>query len=248
MPENTFYITRLNLETLHNVRDLGGFSGEGGHVTAFGRFLRGDAPIGLSENDLDLLLSYPVRTVIDLRSPSEIHGQPHKLRDRPDIDYVNIPLLGFDMMASIIEMGGGEDQPYISMPDLYIRILEKARQPIGQVMSRLASAPPGTCFFHCTHGKDRTGLIAALLLLLVGVKDIDIIASFQTSATFLKPLFETFLDKIPEDSRHFFRTDPESMELTLTHFHLHLGPIEKYLDSCNVSSQEIMMLRQKLLV
>ena len=239
------YGSRLLLDTMYNVRDLGGYPTKSGQMTAYGHFLRADAPNRLSDADLHKLLEYPVTTVIDLRSPSENNEEQYRLRNNPNVDYFNIPLLGFDMMASIMAMNETDD-PYIAIPDLYIRLLDKACEPIGKVMTRLAGAKPGTCMFHCTHGKDRTGIISALLLLLADVNDEDIIANYQVSATYLKPWFDTFIADLPAEILHFFKTDPDSMEKTLEYFHKTYISAEKYLTCCGVAAQSLNRLRQKL--
>lgn len=239
------YASRLLLETMYNVRELGRYPTKNGQTTVSGRFLRADTPNRLSDADLHQLLSYPVTTVIDLRSPSENCQENYRLCGSPGVDYFNIPLLGFDMMASIMSMNETDD-PYIAVPDLYVRLLEKARLPIGQVMTCLAEAKPGVCLFHCTHGKDRTGIIAALLLLLADVSDEDIVADYQVSATYLKPWFNTFISELPAEILHFFKTEPESMEKTLDYFHKSYRSAEDYLTTCGVSAENLARLRRKL--
>lgn len=236
---------RLLLETMFNVRDLGGYPTRDGSITSFGKFIRADAPFRLNEHDLQTLLQLPVTTVIDLRSPSENNQENYRLNASPDVDYFNIPLLGFDMMASIMAMNDSDD-PYIAVPDLYIRMLEKAQEPIGDVITRLARAKSGACLFHCTHGKDRTGIIAALLLMLASVRDQDIIADYQVSATYLKPWFDTFIQGLPAEIMHFFRTEPENMEKTLEYFHQNYRSVDQYLNNCGVDASDIARLRQKL--
>ncbi len=242
------YASRLLLKSMFNVRDLGGFPTAEGRVTAFGRFLRGDAPLGLHPDDLRTLLDYPIGTVIDLRSPSETCEHPSSLAGLDQLEHHNIPLLGFDMMASLAEMHESTaQQKHISTPDLYIKMLERARLHFGQIFSVLAAARPGACLFHCTHGKDRTGMVAALLLLLAGVEDLDIIASYQVSATYLKPLFDTFIAKVPAEALHFFETQPDSMALTLQYLHLQYDSVDEYLISAGVTDAEIAAVRQRLL-
>lgn len=239
---------RLLLQTMYNVRDLGGFATSDGQATTFGHFLRADAPVRLNHADLHRLLDFPVRTVIDLRSPNEINGLPHILREQPEVTYINIPLLGMDLDAGIASVQKFEaERERVGLPDLYIHLLEQARAPIGQVFSSLAAARSGACLFHCSHGKDRTGLIAALLLMLAGVSDSDIIANYQISSTYLKPWFDTFIDQIPADILHFFHTQPQNMELTLRYFHQHFASAAAYLAACGVSQPEINELRYRLL-
>ncbi len=240
--------TRLLLQTMYNVRDLGGFATLNGQVTAFGRFLRADAPGRVSKSDMQQLLDFPVRTVIDLRSASEIGDQPNAFSSQPEVAYFNIPLLGHNLEDSMAAVPLFEDgREVVGLADLYIYLLEQSREPLGRVFSRLAATGQGASLFNCSHGKDRTGLVAALLLLLAGVGDSDIIVNYQISSTYLKPWFDTFIHTIPADILHFFNTHPRNMELTLSYFHQHFKSPEEYLQGCGVSLAEINELKRRLL-
>ncbi|HBP37599.1 MAG TPA: hypothetical protein DD640_02445 [Clostridiales bacterium] len=240
---------RLQLQTLYNVRDLGGFSASGGRVTAHGRFLRSDAPVRLNAHDLQLLLDYPIHTVIDLRSLSEIQDQAPGLRDHPAVTYHNIPLLGSDLEAEIAALPGFEvGREQIGLPDLYVYLLDHARDSLGQVFRLLAEVRDnGACLFHCSHGKDRTGLVAALLLMLAGVSDPDIVEDYQISSAYLKPWFDTFISSVPEDTLHFFQTDPQNMILTLNYFRRHYDSAENFMLICGLNQKEITRLQEKML-
>ena len=85
------------LNTLYNVRDLGGYTTQDGKMTQPGRFLRADAPIRLDEHDRSVLAAYPVRTVIDLRTDSEIRSAPSVLAQDADVNYHHVSLMGDDI-------------------------------------------------------------------------------------------------------------------------------------------------------
>lgn len=242
------YQQRLLLKSMYNVRDLGGFATADGQITSFGRFLRSDAPTHLDPDDLQALLDIPVRTVIDLRSPTEFKDLPNDLRDQSAINYINIPLLGADLDAGIASVQLFEPgREKVGLPDLYIHLLDQSQESFGLVFAQLANAPEnGACLFHCSHGKDRTGLVAALLLMLAGVSDSDIIMNYQISYFYLKPWFDTFIDTVPAEILHFFNTDPVNMELTLAYFHRHFTSAAEYLEICGVSPAEILELRRRL--
>jgi protein-tyrosine phosphatase len=239
--------SRVPMQTMYNVRDLGGYQTADGRMTAFRRFLRSDAPVRLNEADLEKLAGFPVCTVIDLRSPNEIGSLPHRLRDQPGVNYFIIPLLGDDLDAGMAAVEAFEEGRTIGLADLYIHTMEHSKESIGQVFRRMAEAKPGAILFHCSHGKDRTGLIAALLLLLAKVSDADIVENYRISYELLKPWFDTFIHEVPEQFLPFFNTDPENMELTLRYFHSHYLSAEAYLASCGVSKGNIERLKQRLL-
>lgn len=254
-PEN-HHTRGPRLNTLYNVRDLGGYAAAGGRQTQSGRFLRADAPVRLDAHDLQVLFSYPVRTVIDLRSRSEIVAAPSMLISFPEITYHNVPLLGDDMeqaMAALYEhsvrpAAYPDGRAYqVGLADLYLLLLDKSQALIGRVMNLLADAADGACLINCSHGKDRTGLVAALLLLLAGVDETNIVENYQVSASLLQPWFDTFIHEVPAADRVFFNTDPENMRIALDHLVRHYGSAEQYLGICGVSPQQLGRLKSRLL-
>jgi protein-tyrosine phosphatase len=242
-------LSRLPLQTMFNIRDLGGMATLDGRATAYRRFIRSDAPTSLNQADLLYLLDYPVRTVIDLRCDSELNGWPNPLRDHSEvIDYYHIPILGDDLdvaMANVRPVESDGRRPELS--DLYIMAMEQAKESIGQVFSILAREQAGAALFHCTLGKDRTGLVASLLLLLARVSEDDITDHYAVSSVYLKPLIDTFISQVPANQLQFFNTDPQNMIRTLAFFRQHYASPEAYLASCGLSAAEIDTLRRKLL-
>jgi protein-tyrosine phosphatase len=239
---------RLPLQTLYNVRDLGGIPTQDGHVTAFGRYIRADAPVRLNPADLQRLLEYPVRTIIDLRSADEHGRTAHSMQDQPAVDYYNIPLAGENLDAAMaavrpFEVGRSE----VDLADFYVYLLEHSQAQIARVFERLALARPGAVLFHCSHGKDRTGLVAALILLLAQVGDQEIIDNYSVSYQLLKPWFDTFIHKVRADFLPYFNTDPANMARTLAYFHSHFPSAEAYLAACGLPENEIAAVRLRIL-
>jgi protein-tyrosine phosphatase len=240
--------SRLQMQTMYNVRDLGGLPTIGGQVTVYRHFVRSDAPIRLNHADLQFLLDYPVRTVVDLRCDNEIHAWPHLLRDQPVVDYFHIPILGNNIDTAMdtvrsLDTGGRT----VGLSDLYIHALEHSKALIGQVFSRLANTKPGAVLFHCSLGKDRTGLIASLLLMLANVSEDDIIDNYAISSTYLQPVVDAFIREIPRIEMNFIYTYPENMVRTLTYFHEHYPSPDAYLASCGLTAGELESLRRKML-
>jgi len=163
---------------LHNVRDLGGFVTSTGHITRSNVFWRGDSPHRVTTSDLAYFATHQITTVIDLRHAHEQQGAPNPLATQADINYVAIPLFQVSHNTSNV---------ITRLDDFYIHLLETSRAPIQQTFTQLADAPNGT-FFHCRVGKDRTGIIAALLLDLVEVPHAHIIADYVATADHITPL------------------------------------------------------------
>lgn len=163
---------------LHNLRDLGGFGTNTGHTTRSNVFWRGDSPHRVTPSDLAYFTTHQITTVIDLRHPHEQQIAPNPLATQPHITYVAIPLFQMSHNTSAV---------IARLDDFYIHLLETSRAPIQQTFMQLAEAPGGT-FFHCRVGKDRTGIIAALLLDMVEVPHDHIIADYMATAEHITPL------------------------------------------------------------
>ncbi len=237
----------LNLQTLYNVRDLGGHNTLDAKTTRCGRFLRADAPVSLSRADQALLLSYPIRHIIDLRSQSEVDKQPNMLRNHPDVKYENIPLLGKDLEQDLIRLQKKNSHRGFELVDLYVHILDQSQSAIGKVLLSMAWTSSVAVLFHCTHGKDRTGIITALLLRLAGVDEEQVIEDYRISEARLDPWFSTFIADIPEADRRFFITPPRYMRQTLQHLAGQYGTVQDYLLRCGLTCPDQELLRKKLL-
>ena len=242
-----------HLHTLYNVRDLGGYATVTGQTTQSGRFLRADAPVRLDEHDRSILLAYPVRTVIDLRSDSELKAAPSHFAQDTSVNYHHVSLMGDDIgkaMAALAEyayQNANNRAAQVGPADFYVMLLDRSQESIGQVMNLLADAPPGTSLFNCSHGKDRTGVIAALLLLLAGVPEDAVVENYQVSDILLQPWFDTFIHEIPKKDLVFYNTNPRHMRQTLDHLALHYGSVDHFLDRCGVSDRQQERLKTRLL-
>ncbi len=237
----------ISVNSLFNIRDLGGYLTQSGSKTICRRFVRSDAPSGLSEEDLAVLLAYPVSQVIDLRSQSELDKQPHDLRQLPGVSYHHIPLLGPDLEKNLAGLQDVSALTEFTLADLYRYILDMAQPAVGSVMRTLAANKKGSSLFNCSHGKDRTGLISALLLSLAGVSQEHIVHDYKISAELLKPWFDTFIHKMPEKSRHFFTTPAHYMEATLQYLTDKYESVPAYLNLCGVDQATQVQLRRLLL-
>ena len=147
----------LQLEGASNVRDLGGYPTANGR-TCFRRLLRGDHLSALTIKDKECIYDYGVRYVVDLRSRMECESRPDALIGWRDVQYCSIPML--DQINSSDFRGQIPD----SMGELYISLLEDSRAQLSEVMRRILEAGDKGLLFHCTAGKDRTGVVAILML------------------------------------------------------------------------------------
>lgn len=238
---------RLPLYGAQNVRDLGGYPTINGGRTRYRRFLRADGLGRLSAWDVRYLHSYGVRAVIDLRDESEVQQMPDVSLGR-DVTYVNIPLLGFNAAdVERIERLIAADE--FSMDDVYKSILENY-EGVRACFKFIAEAPKGCVLFHCAVGKDRTGVLAMLLLSLAGVDKWDIVADYSQSWAHLmrdEAFREDWLNESGNAFRDGMTSDPKTIEFALDLLEMEHGSVEDYLLECGVPDEDVAAVRQRLL-
>lgn len=182
-----------------NFRDLGGLKGADGKVVVGNRFIRGDELGSLTDSDLDLLSRRPVKTVVDFRTLDETETFSDRLPDSVDTN-LHLPIVPGNLDAAY---GGGFKTPgtmenfmfnvYRHLPtdreitDTYRRFFE-----LAQDASRLP------LLYHCTAGKDRTGMASAAILLALGVDRETIIDDYLASNICLAKKYDRLARKYPE--------------------------------------------------
>ncbi|GAA3532463.1 tyrosine-protein phosphatase [Nonomuraea rosea] len=167
----------LAWEGCHNVRDLGGLAVAGGGRTRWGAVVRSDTPDRLTPQGWEAAAAHGVRTILDLRTPGQHHAEPGL---RP---------AGMTVVSMPLDQPGDPGSELYGTP-LYLRsFLDRWPDRCARALRAIAEAPPGGVLVHCVAGRDRTGLLAILLLALAGVAPADILADYELSAARLRPLY-----------------------------------------------------------
>ncbi|MFJ2810171.1 tyrosine-protein phosphatase [Kitasatospora sp. NPDC087271] len=165
---------QLTFERLHNFRDLGGYPAADGRSVRRGLLYRSDSLGKLtSPADLDRLQALGVRTVIDLRYPWEIAAKG-RVPDYEGLVYHNLSIEHRTYDQAEIDP---DVDPWRYLADRFAEVTEDGVEEIREALEVIAAAEEPVVF-HCASGKDRTGLIAALVLTLLGVSEDDIAADF----------------------------------------------------------------------
>jgi len=170
-------VSLLRFPGLLNLRDLGGHPTRDGAKTRSRSLLRADDLVQLTDAGMQALADYGVRTVIDLRWPGEVAARPHPVAGHATVRYHNISLLTNDEMQWGSLTGECTKEMWKCM------VLEHTRPQLKEVLDVIADAPAEPLVFHCVAGKDRTGLIAALLLALADVEPDAIAADYAASTS-----------------------------------------------------------------
>lgn len=228
-------LRHISLGTMYNLRDLGGYPTVDGGQTAWGRFFRGDTPLGLSEAEIQWLLDRRVTTIIDLRSAAEAGMYPNQLADRPGFRYHHCPLLGGEITeATEDEVGRG-----------YFRTLDR-RESVREILRLILAAPEGV-LFHCMAGKDRTGMISMLLFTLAGADRLEILADYQLSEIYLTEMVRRLTALRPDMPAYAGRSKREYMETCMDLLEAKYGSIYDYLLATGLTRKELEALRTRLL-
>ncbi len=195
----------LAWEGCANVRDLGGLPTADGGSTRRGSVARSDNARRLTEAGWEALVAHGVRTVVDLRWAEELAEDPQ--RELP-IDVVHISLFGNIDHVYIRNL----DARVAALPtvdrvrEVYLEFLERYRENVAAAIEAVADAPEGGVVIHCAAGKDRTGLIAALLLGLVGVPAETIAEDYAESEGNLAELTSKWIAEAADDTERARRT------------------------------------------
>jgi protein-tyrosine phosphatase len=231
----------LDFPQLLNARDLGGYPTADGSHTRWRSLIRADDLAQLTPAGVRALEEFGVETVIDLRWAEELKAYPSPIsRDARGIRYEQIPLLARTEDEWRLRARECPKELWKSM------VLDEAREGIRGVLTRIAAASPGPLVFHCVAGKDRTGLIAALLLTLAGVVPDAIAFDYAHSTERLRDAYlRRYTHVDPDEILDAVRCPEAGVHFMLRHLE-NLGGIRAYLALIGLTDEEIMRLRARL--
>jgi protein-tyrosine phosphatase len=243
----------IPLQGAWNTRTFAGLQGSHGPIPA-SAFVRTSDLGRLTPADRDALAAAGVTLDIDLRTADEQAQSPDLLATDARFAYQRTSLMGTEKMDLGKMMTTFPD----SLGAAYVQWLDHSQPQFKQVFQRIAAERDGTVLFHCTAGKDRTGIIAGLLLDLAGVPRADIVHNYAISAHYLEgqpkdsamnAQIMELIKQNPEIGRKMAGmsgTAPENMEMFLAALHAQYGGAEGYLKSIGVSEAEIDQLKVRL--
>ncbi len=168
----------LAWEGCKNVRDLGGLRTGDGRTTRWGAVVRSDTPSRLTDAGWSALYDYGIRTIITLRTHGMTEDELNVAPPYPDIAVIPIAIEDVTDMEFVRLYASSE---LWCTPLYYPDALRRWPERHAAVISAIAQAQPGGVLFHCIRGHDRTGIIAMLLLALVGVIPEDMAADYSLS-------------------------------------------------------------------
>ncbi|MCR4776493.1 MAG: tyrosine-protein phosphatase [Saccharofermentans sp.] len=228
---------------LMNCRELGGMPLSDGKVFRTGVFIRSGSPERLTPEQVQEVKDYGVKAVVDLRAEAELKDFGNPFRNDPDVSFCFVSLFPGDpnnLSDDLIDFIRTRH-----LGDYYVRICEDLGKDVIRVM-RYLSASKGLTLYHCTHGKDRTGVITAILYLLAGASRENIIKNYKVSYNYLEKHLESRMQKMPDDMKHLLRSDEINMNIFLDYVdEKWSGNIANFLRANGMSDNEIDSLKAK---
>lgn len=226
---------RLTVGASLNFRDAGAYRIGDDRLVRSHRLYRSDAATFSPGDGIEEL---GLRTVVDLRDPAERSARPTEL-ERLVPNVLHRPLLAGDPMDWPVP---GTSDP---LGDLYIALLRHRGESLVQIIDDLAQPGALPALVHCSAGKDRTGLVVALILLSLGVAEAEVIDDYALTARFLTDEFFASVPVPPADAR-LRGAAPRSMAATIRVLNTEFGGARTYLTSRGLSDAALDRLSREL--
>ncbi|QEW19021.1 Tyrosine-protein phosphatase precursor [Marinibacterium anthonyi] len=232
----------------HNFRDLGGIPLPGGRKTPGAAVYRSCALQAADADALGGLLPCAPALVIDLRSEAEIAAAPGPLAAFPD--RIHVPV--FEGLAPVTAVLSQD--PGLTLSNRYIMALTAAPKAFVRVLTAMAGVECGAVVFHCTAGKDRTGLVAALLLDLLGAAPGDIARNYSDTTRHAPGLLDRLRAQAlargapPTIVDRLLAARDDDMLSVLAHLRRAHGGAEGYLLAGGMKAADVERLRDRLAV
>ncbi len=236
----------IDLQGCVNFRDIGGYRNRQGQTVAWGKVFRSDSLHLMTADDIGRVYqAMGVVTLIDLRNSTETKRDEYKSSLPTTVNYRSVSFLELHGIDPF-ELG---DDPAARLADINLWILANSGHLIAEALNALAEDPNLPAIFHCTAGKDRTGVLAAMILSILDVDEEQIMADYLLTNQTMDRLFPR-LQSIPgneERPRVSFEAQPKAMEAMLSDLNNNHGGAQAYALAHGVSTKNIHQLRASLL-
>jgi protein-tyrosine phosphatase len=239
----------IPFETVFNFRDLGGYPAAGGRATRWRRLFRADGLNRLGPDDAEQFGELGIATVVDLRTSDEVDSGriPAEVAE---VIYHHLPM--FDVLPDWNQTGDVRAEGFLA--DRYVEMLTTGRHAVATTLELLADPTSYPLVFHCAAGKDRTGIVAGIVLSLLGVDDEVIVADYALSGQAMDRLmawgransgaFKTPRAEVPAAA---IESRPETMARFLDQVRLDYGSVSGLARDLGVADDVVDRIRAHLL-
>jgi protein-tyrosine phosphatase len=231
---------RIELAGLYNLRDVGGYPAAGGPIP-WRTLLRSDALHRLDPGGIAGLAGLGLRTVVDLRTLVEAEIAPSPL-GALNARHAHVSILGGDMQSLPLELDA-----------IYAYVIEQCGPAIADAIRPLGAADAFPALVHCSAGKDRTGIVIAMVLAVLGVPDDVIAADYALSGSYLDPEHTAAIGQLREGTGlgerltgELLTSPPQLILRALAAARARHGSVEGYLLAHGLETAELATLRAAL--
>ena len=257
--------TLIEVASVPNFRDLGGYATADGRRVRPGVLYRSTALARLSDDDLPRVHALGLKTVFDLRTDAERDARPDRLPDgaslvvcdvmagREDATPAQLGALLDDPVQAKELIGDGKSEEFMRAAYRQIVTTQTAHDAYRRLFTSLLDDGVPPALFHCTTGKDRTGWAAAATLLLLGVADDAVMEDYLLTNRYLLPALKFVFDRFetaggdPELLRPILGVDASYLQTGLDELDAEFGTIEAYFaDALGIDAAAQAELRSRL--
>jgi protein-tyrosine phosphatase len=242
----------VSLDAVHNFRDMGGYPTHDGRSTRWGRLFRADGLYRLTGDDLDRVRQLGLHTVIDLRTSREIDERGTFPHQEHPVHFHHVPIIAETWHPDDIV---ATDDAAEFLETAYLSMLQEGPDRFAEAIHTLCVPGALPAVFHCAAGKDRTGMLAMLVLGAVGVADDYIIADYALTEAGMERFRIWAEREFPEMAAGWAATPavfsaavPEAMMRMIGHVRRDYTSITNFVRELGITDQEIAHLRDELLV
>ena len=225
---------RFFIDKVENMRDIGGYSIGNNLVVKLGKIIRTNVITNLNEEELNEIKNMGFTDIIDLRSDDEVNRKNGVFFNNHNFNYNHIAING----------DGKLPKDENDIVNTYMEMLE-GKEQIRKIFEILSNSTGGVIYY-CNVGKDRTGLITALILKLLGVDNKDIVADYIASGVFLEKKLKDYAIEINNpDILKVTVPKSETIFKVLENIDNEYGSIEGFLLNVGITKKQIEVIKEK---
>jgi hypothetical protein len=242
---------RIPLERAFNFRDLGGYAVDSGQTVRWSLVYRADGIHRIEGADLARVAALGIRTVLDLRTRGELTDHGRVAAEAMNASYEHLPLLEQVWERDVMV---AEHDAVEFLAGRYLAMLDQGVSSITSALETIADPGRLPVVFHCSAGKDRTGVLAAVLLSVLGVSDDDVAADYALSRAAMREMAEWVRTERPESYESmaaqppaFLDAPPMAMRRFLALARTTYGSLAEYAITSGLGAEGVDALRATLL-
>lgn len=217
-----------------NTRDLGGYDTVEGNKTLYDRIYRSDRQEYPCDEDISFLLGNDIKTIIDMRTEQDTIIKPSGFRNLTGFMYYNIPIKEGSNIPGSVETVLGS----------YIDIA--CSDNMCKVFEIIADADSGV-MFNCSSGKDRSGVVSAIILMLCGVNENDVISDYMLTKEYNRERFDLLKKNFPDVDMNIVILRESYMRDFMKLLYERFVDVRGYFSSIGLSEDKVNRIRWKLL-